>query len=43
MDSDEIDELVSYNLSYDISVVDTLTMINRLDLLTAYSAEIGLG
>lgn len=36
MDSDEIDDLISYNLSYDITVVETLTMIDRLDLLHNY-------
>lgn len=30
---DEIEELVYYNLSYDIQVKETLELINRLDLL----------
>ena len=33
MDPDEIDDLILYNLSYDVPIVETLTMIDRLDLL----------
>tara|TARA_B110000967_G_C18823671_1_gene530149 strand:- start:89 stop:214 length:126 start_codon:yes stop_codon:yes gene_type:complete len=34
---DEIEDLIGWNLSYDISVKETLTEINRLDLLDYFT------
>jgi hypothetical protein len=39
MTIDEIEDLISYNLTFGISIKDTLKYINRLDLLTYF--EIG--
>jgi len=33
MDFDEIEDLVAWNLSFNITVYDTLEMLGRLDLL----------
>ena len=40
MDFDEIEEIVSYNLSYGISIETTLKEINRMDLLQDFKKEI---
>ena len=34
---DDIEELISWNLSFNVSVKDTLEGINRLDLLDYFS------
>ena len=39
MDFDEIEEIVSYNLSYGISIETTLKEINRMDLLQDFIKE----
>ena len=39
MDFDEIEDLVSYNLSYGISIETTLKEINRMDLLQDFIKE----
>lgn len=37
MTIDEIEELIYYNLSFNINVIDTLKSIERLDLLYYFS------
>ena len=39
MDFDEIEDLISYNLSYGISIETTLKEINRMDLLQDFIKE----
>tara|TARA_R110002167_G_scaffold170407_1_gene368315 strand:- start:9 stop:149 length:141 start_codon:yes stop_codon:yes gene_type:complete len=34
---DDIEELIAWNLSYDITLKESLTEINRLDLLDYFS------
>ena len=34
---DEIEDLIGWNLSYDITIEETLTEIDRLDLLQYFS------
>tara|TARA_R110002020_G_scaffold246545_1_gene460395 strand:- start:803 stop:916 length:114 start_codon:yes stop_codon:yes gene_type:complete len=37
MDLEEIDDLIAWNLSFNISIEETLKMINRLDLLHLFN------
>ena len=37
---DEIEDLIGWNLSYDISVKETLTEIKRLDLLDYFTVGV---
>jgi hypothetical protein len=39
MDLDEIEELIYYNKSYNVSVLETLELINRLDLIEYFDFE----
>ena len=40
MDLEEIEDLVSYNLNFNISVKETLESINRLDLIEYFEKTI---
>lgn len=39
MNLEEIEELVDYNKSYNVSVLETLELINRLDLKDYFDFE----
>lgn len=39
MDFDEIEDLVCFNLSFGISINETLEQIKRMDLITLFKLE----